>query len=61
MEPAIDLHEAGVIQRCDYVGPGLNDAGVFRGEHGGGDVCVLHGERSSESAALLPIGKFYEL
>jgi hypothetical protein len=56
VEAAVDLHEAGVVEGGDDLGSGLDDAAVFFGEHGGGDVGVFDGEGAAEAATLVLVG-----
>ena len=60
MQAAVDLHEAGVVERGDDFGFGFEDARLFLSEHGEGDVGVLDGEGSAEAAALVFVGEFDE-
>ena len=61
MQSAVDLHQAGVVEGGDDFGAGLEDAGVFFGEHGGGDIGVFDGEGAAEAAALFLIRELDEL
>lgn len=60
METTVDLHETGVVQGRDDAGTRLLDRSLFCDEHGGGDVGVLDGERTSKAAALVLFGQFDE-
>jgi len=53
VQAAVDLHQAGVVESGDDLCAGAEDAGVFFGEHGGGDVGIFYGEGAAEAAALV--------
>jgi hypothetical protein len=61
VEAAVDLHQAGVVEGADDFGAGLEDSGIFFGEHGEGDVGVFDGEGAAEAAALLFLGELDEI
>jgi hypothetical protein len=53
VQTAEDVHEAGIIDCGADFGAGIFDAAKFVGEHGSGDIAVLHGEGATETATLV--------
>lgn len=61
VEGSLEVHEAAVVAGGAAVGSGVEDGGDFLFEHGGGDVCILDGEGSTEAAALIDSLEFDEV
>ena len=60
MQPAIDLHQAGVVEGGDDGGFGAKDFRVLFGQHCKGDIGIFDGEGAPKATALVLPGKVNE-
>jgi hypothetical protein len=60
-QPAADVHQAGAVAGAAQLGVGGQHVAHLVGEHGGGDVGVLHREGAAEPAARLRLWQLHQV